>query len=73
MKQSIMDSPYNVMMSVAWFIEGREKHKGEENARLGLKLHCKYLQPIYSHWLCYISNCNLVMIIAANGSTYDTH
>ena len=36
-------------------------------------LHSKYLQPIYSHWLCYISNCNLAVIITANGSTYDTH
>ena len=36
-------------------------------------LHCKYLQPIYSHLLCYISNCNLAVIMTANGSTCDTH
>ena len=28
-------------------------------------LHCKYLQPIYSHWLCYIYHCNLAVIIIA--------
>ena len=36
-------------------------------------LHCKYLQPIYIHRLCYISICNLAVIIAANGSKYDIH
>ena len=35
--------------------------------------HCKYLQPVYSHWLCYISNCNLAVIITANDSTYDNY
>ena len=35
-------------------------------------LHCKYLQPIYSHWLCYISHCNLAVMITANGYTRDT-
>ena len=34
-------------------------------------VHCKYLQPIYNHWLCYISNSNLAVIIAAIGCTYD--
>ena len=36
-------------------------------------VHWNHLQPIYSHWLYYISICNLVVIVAANGSTYDTH
>ena len=38
-----------------------------------VQLHCKYLQPIYSHLLCYISNSNLAVTFTANGSTYDTH
>ena len=38
----------------------KEHQKNLEN----LSIHCKYLQPIYSHWLCYISNCNLVVIIS---------
>lgn len=33
--------------------------------------HCKYLQPIYIHLLCYISSCNLEVIITANGSAYE--
>ena len=46
----------------------------EEPRRIIVKLiHCKYLQPIYSHLLCYISNCSLAAIIKANGSTYDCH
>ena len=36
-------------------------------------LHCKYLQPIYSHLLCYISHCNLTGIITAIGCTHDSH
>ena len=39
---------------------------------LGHALHCKYLQPIYSHWLCYISHCNLAVIITAKGCIHDT-
>ena len=36
-----------------------------------LLLHCKYLQPVYSHWLCYVYHCNLVVIITDNDSTHD--
>ena len=36
-------------------------------------LHCKYLQPIYSHSLCYISHCNLTGIITAIGCTHGSH
>ena len=43
------------------------------SARLLETLYCKYSQPIYSHLLCYISNCNLTVIITTNGSTYDAH
>ncbi len=32
-------------------------------------IHCKYLQPVYSHWLCYVCHCNLAVIVTVNGST----
>ena len=34
-----------------------------------MKLHCKYLQPIYSHWLCYVCHCNLAVIVTVSDST----
>ena len=33
--------------------------------------HCKYLQPVYSHWLCYGCHCNLAMIFTGNDSAHD--
>ena len=33
--------------------------------------HCKYLQPVYSHWLCYVCHCNLTVIVTVNDSTND--
>ena len=47
-----------------------QKIKGGESA---IFVHCKYLQPVYSHWLCYICHCNLAVIITANDCTYDNH
>ena len=30
-----------------------------------LNLLLKYLQPFYSHWLCYVSHCNLAVIVTS--------
>ena len=35
--------------------------------------HFKYLLPVYSHWLFYVSNCNLTLIIMAYGKTLCSH
>ena len=34
-------------------------------------VHCKFLQPVYSHWLCYVCHCNLAVIVTGNDSTQD--
>ena len=33
--------------------------------------HNKYLQPVYSHWLCYMCQLNLVVTLTGNESTHD--
>ena len=38
-----------------------------------LDMHCKYLQPVYSDWLCYVCHCNLAVIITDNDSSHDIH
>ena len=38
---------------------------------LSRKVHCKYLQPFYSHWLCYVCHCNLAVIVTVNDSTQN--
>ena len=35
-------------------------------------LHCKYLQPNYSHWLYYVCHCNCDMIIICNDNTWQS-
>ena len=42
-----------------------------KNLHFCLQMHCEYLQPIYSHWLCYINHCNQAVIVTANNSTHD--
>ena len=37
------------------------------------QIHSKYLQPVYSHWLCYMCHCNLAVIITVNDSTHKIH
>ena len=46
------------------------RHQHQRHTRL--EANCKYLQTIYSQWLCYISHCNLAAIITVNGCTNDT-
>ena len=47
-------------------------YEAEFLADVTFYVHCKYLQPIYSHWVCYISQCNFAKIITANGFTHNT-
>ena len=37
------------------------------------QIHSKYLQPVYSHWLCYMCHCNLAVIITVNGCTHTAN
>ena len=34
-------------------------------------IQCKYLQPVYSHWLCYMCHCKLAVTVIGNESTHE--